>query len=150
MPTEGPYILLYDRDCRFCAASARWAKALDLRGRLRVQPIQASRDLLPQLQEEQILDAMHVIDAEGRVSTGGDSLPPLVEALLAGPPLGELIWSSRGMRRALRRAGPGGNAGQVSLPTPKRSGWKDVEMISARCSSVCPTVVPWPAVFSRP
>ena|SRR3990170_794072 len=104
MPTEGPYILLYDRDCRFCAASARWAKALDLRGRLRVQPIQASRDLLPQLQEEQILDAMHVIDAEGRVSTGGDSLPPLLEALLAGPPLGELIRSSRGMMRALRRA----------------------------------------------
>ena len=101
---QGTYALLYDGDCRICTASARWAKALDVRGRLRTRPIQASRALLPGIREDEILDAMHVVDPAGRVATGGDALPVLLEALVAGPPLAALVRSSRVAMRALHRA----------------------------------------------
>lgn len=100
----GPYWYLYDGDCRICTVSARWAKALDRRGRVRIRPIQASRDLLGSMPADEILDAMHVVSPDGSVSTGGDSIPVLLESLLGGPPLAELLRSSRAVVRASRWA----------------------------------------------
>ena len=98
------YALLYDGDCRICTSSARWAKTLDFRDRIRIRPIQGSRDLLHGIREDEILDAMHVVSPDGCVTTGGDSLPLLLEALVAGPPFAEIVRSSRGTMHALRRA----------------------------------------------
>ncbi len=97
-----PYRLLYDGDCRICIAFARWARAVDRRNRIRIQPIQESRDLLGGIPDNLVLDAMHVVAPDGRVATGGDSIPTLLEALFAGPPLASLLRTSSRVRALLR------------------------------------------------
>lgn len=81
------YWLLYDGDCRICRIAARCADYLDFRSRIRIQPIQQSRDFLGSIPGAEILDAMHMVSPGGHVTTGGDSLPTLLEALSSGPPL---------------------------------------------------------------
>lgn len=93
-----PYRLLYDGDCRICGAFARGVRAADLRGRVRTRTIQESLDLLGHVPSDEILDAMHVVDPWGRVTSGGDALLTLAEALVAGPPLSEVLRRSRVVR----------------------------------------------------
>src|SRR3989442_14735732 len=91
-----PYILLYDRDCGICSAVSRWIRALDWRRRIRLQSIQSSRSILVGIPEDRMLDALHVVSPDGRVTTGGDAVPTLIGAL----PIGA------GVERVLREAAP--------------------------------------------
>ena len=110
MRSAQPYRLLYDGDCRICSATARGLILLDVRRRLRAQTIQDSRGLLGGVPANEVLEAMHIVDPEGRVATGGDSMPVLLEALFSGPPLAALLRRSRALRvscRALYRVAAG-------------------------------------------
>ena len=91
------YILLFDRDCGICSALSRWIHRADLRRRIRLRTLQSSRDLLPGLSDDAILSAFHVISPGGRVATGGDAVPALIEALPMGAGLGRILRGSRGL-----------------------------------------------------
>ena len=82
--------VLYDGDCGFCRWSADRLRAWDRRGALRFAPIQASDDLLGSVPPGRRLAAMHVVDAERRVWSGGAALTRLAEVLPAAALLGVL------------------------------------------------------------
>lgn len=88
---RGAWALLYDGDCRICTTFARAVKVIDLRGGIRIQPIQASRELLRSIPGDEILDAMHVVSPDGRVRTGGEALPAILAALTGAPVLEGLL-----------------------------------------------------------
>src|SRR3989442_5033259 len=79
-----PYVLLYDRDCGICSAVSRWIRALDWRRRIRLQSIQSSQSILVGIPEDRMLDALHVVSPDGRVTTGGDAVPTLIGAFPIG------------------------------------------------------------------
>jgi predicted DCC family thiol-disulfide oxidoreductase YuxK len=88
------YVLLFDRDCGLCSAMSRWIRVLDLRRRIRLRTIQSSRDLLRQIPEDRILDAFHVVSPGGRITTGGEAVPTLIEALPMGAGFGRILGMS--------------------------------------------------------
>ncbi len=98
------YVLLFDRDCGICSASARWIHVLDLRFRIRVRAIQGSRDLLMKIPEDRLLDAVHVVGPDGRVSSGGEALPTLIEALPMGLGFGRLLRGSAPLMTVVHRS----------------------------------------------
>ena len=91
------YILLFDRDCGICSALGRWVHAADLRRRIRLRTLQSSRDLLPGLPDDAIFSAFRMISPGGLVTTGGDAVPVLIEALPMGAGLGRILQGSRGL-----------------------------------------------------
>ena len=97
------YVLLYDRDCGICSALGRWIRAADLRGRIRVRTIQSSRGLLRGIPDDRILDAFHIVSPDGRVTTGGDAVPTLIEAMPMGAGLGRILRSSSALMAAVHR-----------------------------------------------
>jgi predicted DCC family thiol-disulfide oxidoreductase YuxK len=88
------YVLLFDRDCGICSSFSRWIRALDLRRRIRLRTIQSSRDLLREIPEDRILDAFHVVSPGGHVTTGGEAVPALIEALPMGAGFGRILRNS--------------------------------------------------------
>jgi predicted DCC family thiol-disulfide oxidoreductase YuxK len=123
-------VVIYDGDCAFCTAAARWLERRDHRRRLRLEPI---ADVVEahgcRLQRDALEDEMHVVDPAGRVHSGfrgwrriAREVPVLRPlwllfwlpgARLIGDPVyrwvaGHRSWLSRliGFRR--RRAGDGG------------------------------------------
>lgn len=88
------YWLLYDGTCRICTHVARWVSRVNVRRRVRVQPIQDSRDLLRGVPDAVLMSAYHIVDPEGRVTSGGDAVPVLLETLPLGRGLGRLVAGS--------------------------------------------------------
>jgi predicted DCC family thiol-disulfide oxidoreductase YuxK len=97
------YVLLYDRDCGICSATSRWIHAVDIRGRVHLQTIQSSRELLRGIPEDRILDAFHIVSPDGRLATGGDAVPVLIEALPMGEGLGRVLSDSPTLMRRVHR-----------------------------------------------
>src|SRR5437870_11330565 len=93
---SAPYVLLYDRDCGICSAVSRWIGAIDWRGRIRLASIQSSRSILVGIPEDRMLDALHVVSPDGRVTTGGGAVPTRIGALPSGA----------GVERILRGSAP--------------------------------------------
>src|SRR5207244_11934161 len=93
----GHYSLLFDRGCGICSALSRWIGAADLRHRIRVRTIQSSRELLRGIPDERMLDAFHIVAPSGQLTTGGDAVPTLSEALPMGAGFGRILRSSRGL-----------------------------------------------------
>lgn len=91
------YVLLFDRDCGICSAMSRWIRAVDVQGRIRLRTIQSSRELLREIPDGSILDAFHMVTPDGQVTTGGDAVPTLIEALPMGAGLGRIVRGSRGL-----------------------------------------------------
>jgi predicted DCC family thiol-disulfide oxidoreductase YuxK len=91
------YVLLFDRDCGICSAMSRWIAAADLRHRIRLQTIQSSAAFLQGIPNEEFLDAFHMVSPSGRVTTGGDAVPTLIEALPMGAGFGRILSGSRGL-----------------------------------------------------
>src|SRR2546428_9410375 len=91
-----PYILLYDRDCGICSAVSRWIRALDWRGRIRLQSIQSSRNILVGIPADRMLDALHVGAPAGPCTPGARA----VRTLIAPFPIGA------GVERVLRESAP--------------------------------------------
>jgi predicted DCC family thiol-disulfide oxidoreductase YuxK len=85
------YVVLYDRECAFCTASARHLRRWDRRRRMEMIPLQdahASAD--PAVREVAITrplaQALHVVDREtGHVEVGGRAVLTLLDALPGGP-----------------------------------------------------------------
>ncbi len=86
--------LLFDGECRICSAAANWARALDLRGHLRIRPIQESQDLLGEVPVETALGAVHAVAPDGRVTEGVEALPLILSAVTGAPGLEPLLRSS--------------------------------------------------------
>jgi predicted DCC family thiol-disulfide oxidoreductase YuxK len=101
---EAPTWILYDGECRLCATVARWARAVHPRRRIQIRPIQEAGDLLGGLPAERALSAVHVVTPDGRVTTGGDAVPAMIEAFPAGGGLAHLVRDSPAIMTYVRRA----------------------------------------------
>jgi predicted DCC family thiol-disulfide oxidoreductase YuxK len=86
-------IVLYDGDCGFCRRSVDWALRRDRDRRLTATPIQSPMGdfLLADLTPEQRLREVHLIDDDGRRSSGGAAVKDVLWALP----------SSRGLARVV-------------------------------------------------
>jgi predicted DCC family thiol-disulfide oxidoreductase YuxK len=85
--------LLYDEDCGFCKWSLDKILAWDRAKRLRPVPIQSEDGarLLASLDPDARLDSWHLVDAQGRVFSGGAAAEPLSRLLPGGRPLAALF-----------------------------------------------------------
>jgi predicted DCC family thiol-disulfide oxidoreductase YuxK len=81
---RAPIHVLYDGDCGFCAWSAARLRAWDRPGRFAIATIQASSALLAGVPAERRLDAMHTVDADGRVYTGAEAMTRVLRELRGG------------------------------------------------------------------
>ena len=95
MRSEAPYTLLFDGECRVCAAFARVVRLVDLRRGLQVCSIQDSGGLLAAVPAEERLGAAHAVGPDGRVTSGAEAMPAIVAALTAGPRFEARLRSSR-------------------------------------------------------
>ncbi|HEX6844473.1 MAG TPA: DUF393 domain-containing protein [Actinomycetota bacterium] len=95
--------VLYDDDCGFCRWSAATLGRWDRGRRLAFAPIQASDDLLSPVPAGERLAAMHVIEPDGRVWTGGAALTRLAELLPGAKPIAAIGRAAPGVaERAYR------------------------------------------------
>ncbi len=76
---------------------------MDLRRRIRIQPLQSSRDLLPPGASEDVFGAFHIVDPDGRVTTAGDALPTLLEAFPMGAGFAHVLRGSDSLMVRVRR-----------------------------------------------
>jgi predicted DCC family thiol-disulfide oxidoreductase YuxK len=85
-------VVLWDRDCGFCAFALALVLRADTRRRLRPMPIQSPEGerLLADLSPEHRLASWHLVDDAGRRTSGGDALTALLRELPAGRPLAKL------------------------------------------------------------
>jgi predicted DCC family thiol-disulfide oxidoreductase YuxK len=85
--------VLYDRDCGFCAWSADKLRRWDgHRKRLRFVPLQAAETdgLLGPMSHDERFASWHVV-TQGRVSSGGAALGPVLRALPGGFPAAVIV-----------------------------------------------------------
>lgn len=136
-------VVLYDRDCSFCAWSARRIWDLDRRGRLEFLALQdaatsARPELVRAAAERPLMDAIHALDVEdGTILVGGRAMIAIFEELPGGalvrawvrlpfiPPLIDLGYRvvARNRHRIGRRLGLAGPACTVpTRPRRPRSG----------------------------
>jgi predicted DCC family thiol-disulfide oxidoreductase YuxK len=94
--------VLYDLDCGFCRWSVGRLLAWDRSRRLRPVAIQSAegRRLLAGLTPEQQLASAHAIDANGRLTSGGDAIAPIAAVLPGGAPIAALARRAPGPARA--------------------------------------------------
>jgi predicted DCC family thiol-disulfide oxidoreductase YuxK len=98
-------IVLWDRDCGFCA----WALALLLRADrhavLRPAPIESPEGdrHLAGMPPERRTASWHVVDADGRVTSGGRALTEVLRVLPAGRPLAAVTGALPGVTEAAYR-----------------------------------------------
>jgi predicted DCC family thiol-disulfide oxidoreductase YuxK len=84
-----PLAVLYDEDCGVCRVSVALLLRTDPGGHLRPVPIQGpeGRRLLAGVAPERRLASAHVVDGEGRVTSGGDGAAVIAAAVPALRPL---------------------------------------------------------------
>jgi predicted DCC family thiol-disulfide oxidoreductase YuxK len=98
-------IVLWDRDCGFCAWLLSLLLRADRRRVLRPAPIQGAEGsrLLADMPPERRLASWHVVDDWGRVTSGGLALTTVFGALPAGRPLAAVTRAMPGVtERAYR------------------------------------------------
>jgi predicted DCC family thiol-disulfide oxidoreductase YuxK len=98
-------IVLWDRDCGFCAFTLSLVLRADRRRVLRPAFIQGPEGerLLADMPPQQRLASWHLIDERGRRTSGGEALTELLRVLPTGRPLSALTASVPGVtERAYR------------------------------------------------
>jgi predicted DCC family thiol-disulfide oxidoreductase YuxK len=92
---HGGALVLYDVDCGFCRWCVGLVLAWDRAGRLCAAPIQGELGdaLLAELPERARLRSWHLVDAAGRVWSGGAALAPLGRLL----PRGRILSAAAGL-----------------------------------------------------
>lgn len=86
----GHLVVLYDRDCGLCTATARWLRGRDRAGRLVLLPLQdapaSARPNVARATEGLPLSAaLHVLDERtGAIRSGGDAAIAIAETLRGG------------------------------------------------------------------
>jgi predicted DCC family thiol-disulfide oxidoreductase YuxK len=85
-------IVLYDADCGFCRWAMAWALTHADDGVLATAPIQSALgdELLAGMAPGERLRSAHVVDADGRVSSGGAAAERVLSALAWTRALGRL------------------------------------------------------------
>lgn len=81
-------VALFDGACVFCRAQAERARRLS-GGRLSVQPLQSALQHVPWVDPDDALDALHLVDSDGRSYVGAAAVVRLVR--LTRPLLGLLL-----------------------------------------------------------
>lgn len=123
-------VVLYDRDCGLCTATARQLRRWDRAGRIALIPLQEVDRRAPARVVEAVAGlplacAIHAVDARtGRVTTAGDAVLAIARALPGGRTIADLVaavppsrWilgvvydlvarNRHGIGRALRLEGP--------------------------------------------
>ncbi|HET7029100.1 MAG TPA: DUF393 domain-containing protein [Candidatus Limnocylindrales bacterium] len=82
-------VVLYDRDCGLCTATARRLRRWDRAGRLELVPLQdaagSARPALASMAARSLTAALHVLDERtGEVRAGGDAALAIAAALPGG------------------------------------------------------------------
>jgi predicted DCC family thiol-disulfide oxidoreductase YuxK len=101
LPMAQQSTILYDRDCGFCRWSLAKVLAWDRGRQLRpvaLQDAEADR-LLDPMGEDRKMASWHLVDPEGRVTSGGDAAAPLLRLLPGGDPLALLAERLPGATR---------------------------------------------------
>ena len=104
-------VVLYDRDCAFCAASARHLARWDRHGRMEMLALQeATTSPDPAVRDaaasRPLATARHVVDRDtGRVEAGGRAVLAILDALPGGPVLRP--WTALPTTRAIADVGYG-------------------------------------------
>ena len=94
MTASGGLVVLYDRDCGLCTATARALRRWDRHDRLELVPLQDARaSVVPAVaaagRELPLAAALHVVDARtGSVRSGGDGALAIAAVLPGG-------WAAR-------------------------------------------------------
>ncbi len=128
-------LVLWDRDCGFCAWTLSWLLRLDRRGLLRTAPIQgAEGDLhLAHMPAEQRLASWHLVDEDGTVHSAGAAVTEVLRRLPAGRPLATLTGRApRSTERAY--AWVARNRSTLSRPIPARSKERARARVRARAA----------------
>lgn len=88
MAADPPLTVLYDADCGFCRFCVARLLDWDVRRRLRPVAIQSEEGqrLLAPIAPEAQLRSAHVVDAAGRIHSGGAAVSVVAEQLPAGAP----------------------------------------------------------------
>jgi|GEM_PF-686164 len=96
-------IALYDGACVFCRAQAEHARRI-AGGRLAVEPLQSALQHVPWVDPDDALDALHLVDSDGRSYVGAAAVVRLVR--LTRPLLGLLLlpYHLPGLRWLAERA----------------------------------------------
>jgi predicted DCC family thiol-disulfide oxidoreductase YuxK len=121
---KGVSVVLYDRDCGFCRWSADRILAWDRARRLRavaIQSVEGAR-LLAALDPDARLGSWHLVDADGRLHSGGAAAEPLARLLPGGQPLASLF-----------AVFPGLTARAYTFVARHRALWARVLRIDAAC-----------------
>ena len=92
-------IVLWDRDCGFCAFMLSLMLRADSKRVLRPAVIQGpeGEKWLAAMPAEQRLATFHAVDAGGRVTSGGEALTVLLRELPAARPLAALTGAAPGV-----------------------------------------------------
>lgn len=100
---HAPLTVLYDADCGFCRFTLARLLDWDVRRRLRPVAIQSAEGqrLLAAMPEDDRLRSAHVVDADGRVRSGGAAVEVIARELPAGAPVG---WVARALPGPTERA----------------------------------------------
>ena len=115
-------LVLWDRDCGFCAWTLALLLRADRRRVLRTRTIQAADadGLLDAIEPGRRYASFHIVDADGRITSAGRALTAMLELLPAGRPLAVVT-------RALPRATERGyrwvaeHRSLLSRPIPQRA-----------------------------
>lgn len=81
-------IVIYDGNCRLCETARQWVARLDRRGRFRFVHFEAeeARRLQPDLVNVDYLEAIRLIEPDGRVLAGVPAVIAVVRLLPLGRP----------------------------------------------------------------
>ena len=85
------FVVLYDRECAFCAAGALRLRRWDRRGRMELLPLQdAATSADPAVRDaaatRPLASELHVVDRDtGQVAAGGRAVLTILDALPGGP-----------------------------------------------------------------
>lgn len=90
--------VLYDEDCGVCVRTAAWISRHDRQGRMACLPAlgEERRRRFPGLDETALLEALHVVDGEGRVFKGHEGFREILKRLPGYAPLAGL-WRIPGV-----------------------------------------------------
>jgi predicted DCC family thiol-disulfide oxidoreductase YuxK len=132
-------VVLWDRDCGFCAFMLALVLRADRRRVLRPAPIQGPEGdrLLADLPPERRLASWHLIDDAGHRHSGGEALTVMLRALPAGRPLAAVGDAMPGLtERAYRWVAD--HRSLLSKPIPAAAKERARRYVAARAESPGP------------
>ena len=89
-----PHLVLYDDQCPLCIFQMKVLSWLDWRGALALVPLSDPRahEAAPQLEREDLLEAMHCVTPEGRIYRGARAIRFLGMRLPVLVPVALFLW----------------------------------------------------------